>query len=971
MPANICRFAEYELDRSAYQLRRKGRPVQLERIPLDLLFILADSHGQLVTREEILERVWGKGVFLDTDNAINTAVRKIRHALDDDSDSPRFVVTVPTKGYRFVAEVHETNHQPFHRGQKTVHSTKTSIVGRERELAELHRGLDDAASGRGRLLLISGEPGIGKTRLADEIAGVAEAKRVALLVGHCSEEEAVPFLPFVEILERLVESIREPAELRRKLGEEGSELARLLPKLRRILPELPPPLNLAPAQSRRHFFNSFCDFAARIASEQPTLMILEDLHWADDSTLSLLGHLTQRLSDMPLMVIGTYRDADMNVTRGLAKTLEDSVRGRLATRVRLKGLPPDEVAAMLEGLSGKSPPASVASEIHAETDGNPFFVEELFHHLEEENRLYDSSGQFHSELKIGELEAPPSVRLVVARRLARLSNLTQKMLATAAVIGRFFSFEILQASSEGDADSILERVEEAEKAGLVFPVAENPKVRFAFSHELIRQAVIAGLSAARRQRLHLEVADAIERTFSDALQDYWGELAFHYNRSGNARKAVVYLGYAAAQAAQLAAHTQAAAYIDTALERLRDWPAGVDRAKQEIALHLTSGRSLQATIGQGAPEAERAYTRAYDLCREVEDAPQLFRVMSGLWGVYQVQARFQAASELGVKLLALAKRMQHPLFLLGAHEALGTTLLWLGEFTSAREHLEQGSAFYDPQKRRPESFRAMQDPGVDCLSFTALTLWHLGYPDQALKKIGEAGALARKLAHPYTLAYAAVHAGVIQQLCRQVQAARNSVEGAIEICSKHGFPFFLGIGTIIRGWALAHQGQEAEGTAQILHGLDIYRTTGSGINWPQLLLPLAEAYELSGNAVEGLRAVEAALAAVEKTGERRDEAEVHRLKGVLALRSKASQYRIQSQSEAEEQFRKAIEVARRQSSKSWELRATTSLARLLAKQHERDEARVMLAEIYNWFSEGFDTLDLKDAKALLDQLARN
>src|SRR5258708_34298855 len=686
MPANICRFAEYELDRSAYQLRRKGRPVQLERIPLDLLFILADSHGQLVTREEILERVWGKGVFPDTDNAINTAVRKIRHALDDDSDSPRFVVTVPTKGYRFVAEVHETNHQPFHRGQKIVHSTQTSIVGRERELAELHRGLDDAASGRGCLLLIWGEPGIGKTRLADEIAGVAEAKRVALLVGHCSEEEAVPFLPFVEILERLVESIREPEELRRKLGEEGSELARLLPKLRRILPDLPPPLNLAPAQSRRHFFNSFCDFAARIASEQPTLMILEDLHWADDSTLSLLGHLTQRLSDVPLMVIGTYRDADMNVTRGLAKTLEDSLRGRLATRVRLKGLPPDEVAAMLESLSGKSPPASVASEIHAETDGNPFFVEELFHHLEEENRLYESLRQFHSEVKIGELEAPPSVRLVVARRLARLSNLTQKMLATAAVIGRFFSFEILQASSEGDADSILERVEEAEKAGLVFPVAENPKVRFAFSHELIRQAVIAGLSAARRPRLHLEVADAIERTFSDALQDYWGELAFHYNRSGNARKAVVYLGYAAAQAAQLAAHTQAAAYIDTALERLRDWPAGVDRAKQEIALQLTSGRSLQATVGQGAPEAERAYTRAYDLCREVEDAPQLFRVMSGLWGVYQGQARFQAASELGVKLLALAKRMQHPLFLLGAHEALGTTLLWLGEVTFRPRH---------------------------------------------------------------------------------------------------------------------------------------------------------------------------------------------------------------------------------------------------------------------------------------------
>ena len=200
----------------------------------------------------------------------------------------------------------------------------------------------------------------------------------------------------------------------------------------------------------------------------------------------------------------------------LAKTLEDLLRGRLATRVRLKGLPRDEVAAMLNSLSGKSPPAVVVGEIFAETEGNPFFVEELFRHLEEENRLYDSAGQFRSELQIGELDAPPTVRLVVARRLARLSDLTQKMLATAAVIGRLFSFEILQSSSGADADSILERVEEAEKAGLVFSVADSPKARFEFSHELIRQSVLAALSAARRQRLHLEVADAIERTCSAA-----------------------------------------------------------------------------------------------------------------------------------------------------------------------------------------------------------------------------------------------------------------------------------------------------------------------------------------------------------------------------------------------------------------------------------------------------------------------
>jgi predicted ATPase len=274
-------------------------------------------------------------------------------------------------------------------------------------------------------------------------------------------------------------------------------LTLLLPKLRTLLPELPLPLDLAPAQARRHLFNCFFDFVARIASDRTTLMILEDLHWADDSTLSLLDHLAQRLSDLPLMVIGTYRDAELKATRGLGNILEASLRGRLATRATISCLPRDEVAAMLESLSGKSPPASIVSEIYAETEGNPFFVEELFRHLVEENRLYDSAGRFRSELKIGETEAPPSVRLIVTRRVARLNDATQKMLATAAIIGRSFNFELLQASHAATADSLLECVEEAERAGLIRSVAGSRKARFEFGHELTRQAVLSSLSVAR------------------------------------------------------------------------------------------------------------------------------------------------------------------------------------------------------------------------------------------------------------------------------------------------------------------------------------------------------------------------------------------------------------------------------------------------------------------------------------------
>ena len=342
--------------------------------------------------------------------------------------------------------------------------------------------------------------------------------------------------------------------------------------------------------------------------------------------------------------------------------------------------------------------------------------------------------------------------------------------------------------------------------------------------------------------------------------------------------------------------------------------------------------------------------------------------MSGLWAVYQVQAKFGSAYELAQKLLALAESTPYSLFRLAAHEALGTTLLWIGEFASARQHLEQGSSFYDPRKRRARAFRAIQDPGVDCLSFTALTLWYLGYADQARRKINEAIALARELSHPYTLGYVFSHAALIQQFCRREQAAREAAEAAIEICSKHGFPFFLGVATLIRGWALAQQRQNREGITEILHGFDVYRTTGSGINWPQFLIPLAEVHGCLGQVAQALQAIEDALAAVEKTGERRDEAEVHRLRGLMTLRRKPSRLKTDSALEAEQYFRKAIEVARNQEAKFWELRATTSLARLLRDTNRRDEARAMLAEIYNWFSEGFDTADLTDAKALLEEL---
>jgi len=954
MASDICRFAEFELDRSAYQLRHKGRPVDLERIPLDVLFILADRRGQLVTREEIFERVCGKKVFLDTDNAINIAVRKIRHALHDDSESPRFVATVPAKGYRFVAPVRAAN--TARSEPSKVRLPQNSLVGREGEMATLRAGLDDASCGRGRLFLISGEPGIGKTRLADELAVLAAAKGMALLVGHCSErDEAVAYLPFVEILENFIDRASTPDALRTALGEQGPELARLLPRLKNILPGLPPPLDLPPAQARRQLFNCYRDFIARVAREQPLLLVLEDLHWSADSTLSLLDHLIQRLSDLPLLLVGTYRDAELNVTGGLAKTLEDLLRGRLATQVRLKGLPRDEVALMLKSLSGKSPPDAVVSEIYAETEGNPFFVEELFRHLEEENRLYDSAGQFRSELEIGELEAPPSVRLVIARRLARLTDLTQKMLATAAVIGRLFSFEILARASAADEDSILNCIEEAEKAGLLFSVAESPKARFEFSHELVRQAVIGGLSAARRQRLHLEVADAIERTYSAALEDYCAELAHHYARSSNTEKTIEYLDRAGRQAIKRGALKEAELCLKQAIAALSTTPETPERTRREFNLQFVLWQVLSGTRGFGTDEPVLAARRMRELGEKIGNPEQLINALRAAWLSAYVQGELTAAQQIAEQIMEIAQRSGSRFGLTLAHSTLGLPSLFRGELTGAKQHLEATIASYNESDWSGDVW----NPHVDALLSMGVLLWNLGSGDQGRAKIREAISLSERLKSPACMAASLSNASGFYMNLREPGTVREAAERLSTLASEQQLPVYVASGSVYRGWAMAEQGRTDEGIALIRHGVDSALTLGNRLGLPRSLIALSEAQARAGQMEEALATIELAFSAV-------GEQQIH-LPYVLWWRGELSLKR-GDEALADRDFREAIAVARRIGSKGYELRATTSLARLLDKQGRRDEARAMLADIYNQFTEGFDTADLKDAKALLDQL---
>jgi DNA-binding winged helix-turn-helix (wHTH) protein/tetratricopeptide (TPR) repeat protein len=971
MPADIYRFADFELDRSAYQLRRKGRPVRIERIPLDLLFLLAERPGQLVTREEILERIWGKAVFLETDHSINTAVQKIRRVLRDGAETPRFVATVPTKGYRFVAPLREIRREirpeppnvaSRHDGEKGVRPPPSSMVGRARELAELRSGLTDARAGRGSLLLISGEPGIGKSRLSAELASFAQASAMAVRLGQCLDrEEVVPYLPFVEILESCLERSSNPRELRKQFGNEGPELTRLLPRLGRLLPDLTPPLDLPPRETRRHLFNSFCDFTARLVREQPTLFIIEDLHWADDSTLSLLNHLVKRLSKLPLLVVGTFRGTELEVSPALAKTLEDLLRGHLAHRLRLQRLSPDEVAEMLTHLSGMSPPAKVVTEIYDETEGNPFFVEELFLHFKEENRLYDASGHFRSDLRIGELDAPQSVRMVVGRRLARLSDPTRKCLGTMAAIGRSFSFEVLQAAITTDADSLLESVAEAERAGLIFSSEKSGKARFEFSHELIRQAVLRSLSAAMRERLHLRVAQAIERVYSEVVDDHVTELAYHYARSANTLMAVEYLTRAAQWAYDRSADKEAEAHLKSAMSLIALLPEQA-RAACELKVQLLTADTAFTLRGYAAPEVRDATKRALVLARRLGDREAEFKASSGLYFHYQFSGNFAPLREIAEAMLKLAEASGEPRLRLEAHHHLGVYLhLHTSDFVHAREHYEKAMEVYHSASDH--------DPGMK-LGYAIVkamlgeVLGQLGFLDQAVTITRGAVEFAREESTAFIHGWSLNWMTTVYRERLDIGETLAATDALEAVVKEYGLSDHDGRILVARGWATARQGQLSQNLEMTNLGLEMLGAALNTYNRVEAQLAIAEISFFAGDAERGL----AALKTLESWGPMGEGSAVFWLqffKGCFLTIGDDNQ----PIHEAEALFRACLQHARKWQWKLPELHTAIGLAHLMARTGRREEARTMLADTYNWFTEGFDTMPLKGAKALLDDLS--
>lgn len=500
-------------------------------------------------------------------------------------------------------------------GAVAVAHDRTPYIGREEELADLRRHLEEALAGRGSLVLVGGEPGVGKTRLAEEVAGEADQRGARVLVGHCSQMEgAVPYIAWVEVLEQAVARARSPEALRALLGESAGEIARIVPELRRMYGDIPPPVDLPPEQERRYLFNSIRGFIARAADVRPLVLILDDLHWADEPTLLLLEHLAEELHDMPALVIGTYRDVELEVDRPLARSLEGLLRRRLAERIPLKRLGQDAVAEMLAALAGQDPPPEVVTVVYEETEGNAFFVEEVFQHLHEEGRLLDERGRWRRDVRVGEVDVPESVRLVIGRRLQRLPDEARKVLAAASTIGRFFDVGLLEAVAETGEDELLDALEAAEVARLIAPSADDAD-RFEFAHELIRQTLLAGLSALRRQRLHRKVADAIEGRLGDRAEERAEELVHHLLNAGSgadSKKLLRFLIAAGERGMAAAAWEDAHRHFENALALAE----GDRRVRADVLVKAGFALRSMARL----QDAAAAWRAALDIFSELGDA---------------------------------------------------------------------------------------------------------------------------------------------------------------------------------------------------------------------------------------------------------------------------------------------------------------------------------------------------------------
>jgi class 3 adenylate cyclase/predicted ATPase len=847
---------------------------------------------------------------------------------------------------------------------EALRSEAAPLIGREQELELLLWHWAEAKAGAGRVVLISGEPGIGKSRLTAALAQAIGSDRHTRLRYFCSphhQDSAIH--PFIVQLERAAGFVRDDAvdrkleKLRGLLApaargeDEMAVVAELL-----SLPNAAAELNLSPQRKREKLFEALLNQLESLARGGPVLMVFEDAHWIDPTSRELLDLTLDRVSRLRVLLVVTFRPEFQHPW---------SWRPQVST-LALNRLGERDGAALVRRLAGNAGLSrETVEEIVERADGVPLFVEELTKAVVESGDLDHRVGAVLAASPLPNLAIPATLHASLIARLDRLGPTAREIAQIGAVIGREFAHELIQPvaqRSEPDLETALDRLTDA---GLLFRRGVPPHASYLFKHALVQDAAYATLLRSRRRQLHAAIAAALEREFPETVATQPELLAHHCTEAGLAEQAVQYWRRAGERALARSANPEAIAHLTRGVELLDGLPQSRQRDEQELVFQTALVTPLWNVCGFGSPEAERASRRALELCERVApDTPAHFRALFGLTHVYVGRGDLRRARPFAEQLLALAERRQDPDLLAYAHFEMGLELLWSAELAAARAHFERGIALYHPEWGRPASSRHGFNCATACHSLLSCVCWHLGYPEQALRHEGQAIAIAEDISHPFSRGAVLNWAAALHQLRGEPRRTQELAETALALATEQVFPYIAARAMVFRGWALVEQGQREEGIAQLRDCLVAYRATGAELESSHWLGLLAEACRATGRTEEGLRVIAEALDHVAQTGIVYYEPELHRLEGELRLCQDPADAQ-----KAEACFRRAVEIARGQQAKSWELRAATSLARLWRDQGKRSEAQALLARVYGWFSEGFDTPALQEAKILLEDLS--
>jgi tetratricopeptide (TPR) repeat protein len=681
-------------------------------------------------------------------------------------------------------------------------------------------------------------------------------------------------------------------------------------------------------------------------------VIFEDLHWIDGETQAFLDLFADSMGTAKILLLLNYRPEYSHSWN--SKTYY--------SQLRLDPLRQESAAEMLSALLGEGVELGALKRLIVErTDGNPFFMEELVRALFDDASL-TRNGAVKITKSLSRLKIPSTVQAILASRIDRLPPAEKDLLQILAIVGREFPLSLIREVTKQSDDDLNRMLNDLQLGEFIYEQPAIGEVEYTFKHALTQEVASNSVLNERRRHLHERTGAAIESLYADRLDDHVNELAHHYERSTNIEKAVEYLSIAGRRASQRAAHLEAINNLSSGLELLMKLPRTPERDRQELALQSALGPSLMETRGDSTPEVAAAYSRVVELGERMGETQQVFWAQGGLFLYYMVRGQTQTAHGIAQHLLDLVQPSDDPAKLLLAHGFMGIILYWGGELALAHSHFEQAAIHVDPPRQRHLASLYGMDLATGYSGYAAWPLWILGYPDQALKRIRRTLSLAQERGHLSSSVMALHHAALGHVLRREPRIAQELVEAGLTLSNEHGFGLWTALLTIQLGHAFAQSGHEAKAIVHMEQGIEAARAAGSN-NQRATVGALAEAYGKTGRGAEGLRLIAEAMGTIGDNAEHPHEPELHRIKGELLIMLDASNF-----AGAEHCFRHAIERAQCHGAKSWELRATTSLSRLIARQDKQDEARTMLADIYNWFTEGFDTADLKDARALLDEL---